>query len=106
MKYKKEIKTGADFENDPEGALDALSKTGFAIFVISKEWYTDKRAQQEWRFAKDMKKPILDIIRESGRADFHYDMFTENLIGTVNDYGNTKETANFVDAIIQAYIHN
>jgi len=36
MNYKREIKTSGDFKHDPEGAIDALSKTGFAIFMISK----------------------------------------------------------------------
>ena len=106
MNYKREIKTYGDFENDPEGAIDALAKTGFAIFMITEKWFDDPRAQKEWRFAKDMKKPMVYIISESGRAHFRADMFTDTLIGTINDYGDTKKTGNYLEAIIQAFIHN
>ena len=105
-KYKTEIKTSADFEGDPQGALDALESTGFAIFMIGKNWYADKRAQKEWRFAKDMKKPMLYILAQDGIAGFREDMFTDTLIGTVNDYGNTEQTGHYVQAIMAAYIKN
>jgi len=107
-KYKAEIKISADFENDPQGAMDALDKSGFAIFMISQKWYTDKRAQKEWRFAKDMKKPMVYIIREDGREGFRADMFTDTLIGTINNYGESKEemskTAVYLQAFMSAYI--
>ena len=107
-KYKAEIKTSGDFDNDPQGAMDALDKSGFAIFMISKKWYTDKRAQKEWRFAKDMKKPMVYIIREDGREGFRADMFTDTLIGTINNYGESKEemskTAVYLQAFMSAYI--
>lgn len=106
MKYKREIKTSGDFEYDPQGAIEALEKTGFAIFMISENWYGDSRAQKEWRFAKDMKKPMLYIISESGKAAFRNDMFTDTLIGTINDYGDTKKTGNYLQAIIAAFEHN
>lgn len=105
-KYKTEIKTSGDFENDPQGAIDALEKTGFAIFMISKSWYVDKQAQKEWRFAKDMKKPMLYIIAQNGIAGFREDMFTESLIGTINDYGDIKKTGNYLQAIMATYIKN
>ncbi len=47
MNYKREIKTSSDFENDPQGAIDALEKTGFAIFMITQKWFDDPRAQKE-----------------------------------------------------------
>jgi len=107
-KYKAEIKISADFDNDPQGAMDALDKSGFAIFMISKKWYTDKRAQKEWRFAKDMKKPMVYIIREDGQEGFRADMFTDTLIGTINNYGDSKEemgkTAIYLQAFMSAYI--
>jgi len=28
------------------------------------------------------------------------------LIGTINDYGDTKKTANYIEALMQAFIHN
>jgi len=105
-KYKTEIKTSGDFENDPQGALDALEHTGFALFMITKNWYTDLRAQKEWRFTKDMKKPMMYIITKDGIDGFREDMFTESLIGIVNDYGDTKKTTNYVQAIMAAYMKN
>jgi len=107
-KYKAEIKISKDFDNDPQGAMDALDKSGFAIFMVSKKWYTDKRAQKEWRFAKDMKKPMVYIIREDGQEGFRADMFTDSLIGTINNYGESKEemskTAIYLQAFMSAYI--
>ncbi len=106
MNYKAEIKTSGDFKHDPQGAIDALEKSGFAVFMIGKNWYTDKRAQKEWRFAKDMKKPMLYIIAQDGIAGFRTDMFTETLIGTVNHYDDMNETGNYLQAIMAAYMKN
>lgn len=106
MKYKREIKTSADFKDDPQGAMDALDKSGFMVFMISKNWYEDKRAQKEWRFAKDMGKPMIYVIHKSGRDKFRADMFTSNLIATINDYGDAKKTARYVQAFIAAYEKN
>jgi len=105
-KYKTEIKTSGDFDNDPQGAIDALEKTGFAIFMIGKKWYADKRAQKEWRFAKDMKKAMVYIIAQDGISGFREDMFTESLIGTINHYGDIKKTGNYLQAIMAAYMKN
>ena len=105
--YKREIKTSSDFENNPQGALDALEKTGFAVIMITKSWYKDKRAQKEWRFLKDMKKPMVYIVSESGRDKFTTEMlFTENLIGIIHDYGDTEKTSNYLQAILTAFEHN
>ena len=38
MNYHREIKTSGDFENNPNAAIDALSKAGFAVFMISKKF--------------------------------------------------------------------
>jgi len=107
-RYKTEIKTSADFKNDPQGAMDALDQTGFAIFMISKSWYNDKRAQKEWRFAKDMKKPMVYIISESGRDGFSSKMFTDTLIGTINSYGESddemKKTTTYLQAFMASYV--
>ena len=105
-KYNVEVKTSGDFEDDPEAALDALEKTGFAVFMISKQWYCDMRAQKEWRFAKDLKKPMVYIVAESGRADFRENMFTDSLIGIINHYGDMKQTGNYLQAIIAAFKQN
>ena len=104
--HKLEIKCSGDFDNDPEGAIDALSHSGFMIFMISDKWYDDERAQKEWRFAKDMDKPMVYILNESGRARFRANMFTPNLIGTINDYGDMKKTGTYVQAFIAAYERN
>jgi len=104
--YKTEIKTSGDFENDPQGAMDALSQTGFIIFVISDSWYDDERAQKEWRFAKDLDKPMVYIIRKSGFKRFRPDMFTPNLIGTINDYDEAEKTSRYLQALIAAYQKN
>ena len=107
-KYKATIKTSADFKNNPEAALDALDKSGFAIFMISQEWYEDSRAQKEWRFAKDMKKPMVYIIKENAKSGFREDMFTETLIGTINHYGDSpeemKKTWTYLQAMMAAYV--
>jgi len=105
-KHKIEIKTSGDFENDPEGAIDALSHSGFMIFMISDKWYDDERAQKEWRFAKDMDKPMVYILNESGRKKFRADMFTPTLIGTINYYGDMKKTGTYLQAFIAAYEKN
>jgi len=105
-KYKIEIKGSDDFKNDPQGAMDALGQSGFMLFIISDTWYDDKRAQKEWRFAKDLDKPMVYIIRKSGIKRFRPDMFTPNLIGTVNDYGDTEKTTTYVQAFIAAYEKN
>jgi hypothetical protein len=34
-KTKIEIKTSGDFENDPEGAMDALDQSGFLVFMVT-----------------------------------------------------------------------
>ena len=108
MNYKREIKTSGDFEHDPEGAIDALSKTGFAIFMISKNWFDDPRAQKEWRFAKDMKKPMVYVFDKTTKypVENKFLLDVPTLIGTINDYGDTKKTANYVNALIQAFTRN
>ncbi len=104
--HRVEIKTSGDFENDPQGAMDALAQSGFMVFVISDKWYDSERSQKEWRFAKDMDKPMVYLIRESGRTRFRTDMFTPNLIGTINDYGDMKKTRTYLQAFITAYEKN
>lgn len=106
MNHKIEIKTSGDFEDDPQGAMNALDQSGFLIFMISDNWYDDKRAQKEWRFAKDMDKPMVYILNESGRKRFRADMFTPNLIGTINDYGDTEKTGRYLQAFMAAYQKN
>jgi len=108
MKYKREIKTSRDFENDPNAAIDALSQTGFAIFMITKKWFDDPRAQKEWRFARDMKKPMLYIFDKTKKYEVENKFLLDapSLIGTINDYGDTKKTGNYVLAIMAAFEKN
>ena len=106
MNHKIEIKTSEDFEYDPQGAMDALDKSGFAIFMITKQWYTDVQAQKEWRFVRDMKKPMVYIIRQDGLSGFRKDMFTESLLGTINDYGDAEKTGNYLQSMTAAYMKN
>lgn len=103
---KIDVKTSGDFEDDPQAGMDAMAQSGFLVFVISDDWYDDSRVQKEWRFAKDSDKPMIYIIRKSGRARFRPDMFTPNLIATINDYGNGAETARYVQAFMAAHIKN
>ena len=106
INHKIEIKTSGDFEYDPQGAMDALDKSGFAIFMITKQWYDDPRAQKEWRFVRDLKKPMVYIIHQDGLDGFRKDMFTESLVGTINDYGDIQKTGNYLQALMAAYIKN
>ena len=53
-----------------------------------------------------MDKPMVYLIRESGRKRFRADMFTPNLIATINDYGDTKKTSMYLQAFIVAYEKN
>lgn len=106
MDHTIEIKTSGDFENDPQGAMDALEQSGFIVFMISKDWYDNKKSQKEWRFAKDMNKPMIYIIKESGFKKFRPDMFTPNLVGTINDYGDAEKTTTYLQAFIAAFQKN
>jgi len=106
-KHNLSIKTSGDFENDPQGAVDALDKTGFALFMINKGWFSDERAVKEWRYAKDIKKPMIYIFRDV--AEFINEpllvelMQVCTLIGTINDYGNTEDTGKYIQAMIASF---
>ena len=96
MNYHREVKTSGDFKNDPNAALDALSKTGFAIFMISKNWYDDPRAIKEWRFAREKNFCVEN--------KFLFD--APSLIGTIYDNGNTEEISRYLQGFIVAYEQN
>ena len=106
--YHREIKTSGDFDNDPNAALDALSKTGFAIFMISKNWFEDQRAIKEWRFAKDMNKPMVYIFKREKNFcvenKFLFD--APSLIGTIYDNGDTEEIGVYLQAFVAAFERN
>jgi len=109
-KHHLSIKTSGDFENDPEGALDALDATGFALFMINKNWFADIRAVQEWRYAMEIGKPMIYIFRDNEeiiKEPLLLKMMQyPHLIGTVNDYGDTEKTGRFIQALIAAYCEN
>ena len=88
------IKTSGDFEHDPKGALHALDKTNVAVFLISKSWFNDKRAQAEWQHVVDLGKPMIYVFRDISPNDIKLKsiMIHPNLCGTINDNGDTEET--------------
>lgn len=101
-KHKLSIKTSGDFKNDPEGAIDALAQTGFAIFMITKEWYEDKRAVKEWRYAKDIKKPIIYILQKG--VDLQKFLLDANVIGMiVIEKDNVQDSSIYVQSMLAAY---
>jgi len=85
-----DVKTSGEYEYDPKGALHALDKTNVAVFVISKSWFDDKRAQAEWQHAVDLGKPMIYIMRNLLPDDIKNKSILNypNLCGTIND--NTK----------------
>lgn len=101
-KHKLSIKTSGDFKNDPEGAIDALAQTGFAIFMITKEWYEDKRAVKEWRYAKDIKKPIIYILQKG--VDLQKFLLDANVIGMiVIEKDNVQDSSIYIQSMLAAY---
>lgn len=101
-KHNMKIKTSKDFENDPEGAINALEQTGFAIFMITKEWYNDKRAVKEWRFAKDIQKPIIYILQKG--VDFQQFLLEGNVIGMIIiEKGKVQDSGVYIQAMLAAY---
>ncbi len=88
------VKTSGEFESDPKGALHALDKTNVAVFLISKEWFNDKRAQTEWQHAIDLGKPMIYILKNisSGEIKSKFILNNPNLFGTITDCGNVRQT--------------
>jgi len=88
------VKTSGDFEHNPNGALHALDKTNVAVFIISKSWFDDKRAQAEWQHTVDLGKPMIYIFRNISPNDIKNKSILNqpNLCGTINDYGDDKQT--------------
>lgn len=88
------VQTSGEFECDPKGALHALDKTNVAVFLISKEWFDDKRAQTEWQHAVDLGKPMIYILKNISSKDIKskFTLNNPNLCGTITDYGNDKQT--------------
>lgn len=80
-----------DFEHDTNGALHALDKTNVAVFVISKSWFDDDRAQTEYQHTLDLGKPMIYIFRNISPNDIKDQSMLNypNLYGTINDYEKT-----------------
>lgn len=101
-KYNLSIKTSGDFKNDPEGAINALDQTGFAVFMITKDWYEDKRAIKEWRYAKDIQKPIIYILQKG--IDFQKFLLEANVIGMiVIEKDNVQDSGIYIQSMLAAY---
>ncbi len=100
------VKISGDFEDDPLGALDALDKTDVAVFFISKAWFDDPRAQNEWRHVKDLGKPMIYIFDKTKKYDVEnkFLLNVPNLCGTVNYYGDMKKMTLILKAIISSAI--
>lgn len=88
------VKTSGEYKHDPKGALQALDKTNVAVFLISKSWFDDKRAQTEWQHAVDLGKPMIYILKNISKKDItnKFILNYPNLCGTINDYGDDKQT--------------
>ena len=71
-KVELNVTTSGDYEDNPKGALHALDKTNVAIFLISKNWLNDKRAQSEWQHASDLEKPMIYMIDKT-KEEFSID---------------------------------
>jgi len=98
------VKTSGEYEHDPKGALQALDKTNVAVFLISKSWFDDKRAQTEWQHAVDLGKPMIYILKNISTKDItdKFILNHPNLCGTINDYGDDKQTMINLRKMIQS----
>lgn len=96
------VKDSVDYKDNPDGALKALDKTNVALFLISKNWVDDKRAQSEWQHAVDLGKPMIYMIDKT--KEFTLDqskyLLIPNLVGTVNHYGDNAATFNIIANLI------
>lgn len=98
------VKTSGEFEYNPKGALHALDKTNIAVFLISKDWFNDKRAQTEWQHAVDLGKPMIYILKNISSKDIKnkFILNNPNLCGTINDCGDDKKTMINLRKMIQS----
>ena len=106
MNKKINVKTSGDFKDNPLGALAELAKTDVAIFFISKAWFDDPRAQNEWRHVKNLDKPIIYIFDKTKKYDVEnkYLLNVPTLCGTINYYGDMKKTTFLLDVMISGII--
>ena len=102
MRRKREVKFSNQFKDDPVGALRALDKTNVAVFLISKRWFDDVRAQKEWRHAVDLEKPLIYIFDKTKKYEVENKFLLNipNLVGTINHYGNMKKTSILLDMMV------
>jgi len=102
MRRKREVSISNDFKDDPKGALRAIDKTNVAVFLISKSWFDDVRAQKEWRHAVDLGKPLIYIFDKTKKYEVENKFLLNmpNLVGTINHYGNMKKTMILLDGMV------
>ncbi len=102
MKRKREVKFSDNFKDDPVGALHAIDKTNVAVFLISKSWFDNVRAQKKWRHAVDLGKPLIYIFDKTKKYDIENKFLLNmpNLVGTINHYGDMKKTMILLDAMV------
>ncbi len=96
-----DVSTSGDFKDNEEASLKAIKKTLVVIFYVTRDWLHDKRSQREWTYACELQKPMIYII-DAGiwLQPYH---FKPNLIATINNYGNQKQNANYLMAILDAW---
>jgi len=102
MRRKREVSISNDFKDDPKAALRALDKTNVAVFLISKSWFDDVRAQKEWRHAVELGKPLIYIFDKTTKYELENKFLLNipNLVGTINHYGNMKKTSILLDGMV------
>jgi len=104
MDKKFNVNISGDF--DTLVALHALEKTNVAVFFISKEWFDDPKSQNEWRYAKNLDKPMIYIFDKTKKYDVEnkYLLNVPTLCGTINYYGDMKKTTFLLDILISAVV--
>jgi len=96
-----DVSISGDFKDDEIGALKAIEKTLVVVFNITRNWFDDKRSQREWEFACNLEKPMIYVIDAGVWLQPYH--FKSNLIATINNYGNQKQNANYLMAILSAW---
>ena len=96
-----DIAISGDFDDDEKKALHAIKKTYVVVFYITRSWFDDKRSQKEWEYACQLQKPMIYIIDAGVWLQPYH--FKPNLIATINNYGDPKQNANYLKAILSAW---
>lgn len=105
-----DVLISGDFPDDEKGALEALKETKIAIFYITPGWLDDQRAQREWRYAKQLKKPMIYIFKNTRKltrmTNIGFLWEGVHLIGTINDYGDVEKNGAYIRAIVNCYVRH